>query len=148
MQCALRFPPGLTTQFDAQTLIDHGYDQQLIDFLVKNKETYGYTTYWAAYPLAFLSGEKLIFVPRLPYHTDMVFTPRDDRYAPYDAQVASSPRVAYITARFPALDDLLRSKFTASGISWSEQQIGDYRVFYRLSSPLRPEEIGLGSAHS
>ena len=142
IQTAIRNPPGLTTQFDAVTQIDHRYDTSLIEFLEEEGEERGYTNYWVAYPLAFLSQEQLVFIPRLPYHQDFRFTARDDRYSPYDAIVETSSRIAYITTKHPALDDVIRAQFQDVGISWQETTIGDYKIFYALSRPLRPEQIG------
>ena len=137
-------PTGLTTQFYPPSQIDHRYDAQLSRFLESEGETTGYSNYWVAYPLAFLSNETLIFIPRLPYHTDLKYTQRDDRYAPYDRKVAQAKRVAYITTKNPALDSYLREHFQALHISWEEQQVGDYHVYYHLSSVVRPDEINLG----
>ena len=144
LESAFRNPPGLTTQFNPITRIDHNHDQELIEFLEQIDELRGYTNYWVSYPLAFLSGERLIFVPRLPYHQDFRYTSRDNRYAPYDHEVAMSEQVAYITSNHPTLDDYLRTSFSELELTWEETQIGDYRVFYRLSRVLVPEEIGLG----
>lgn len=144
--CVLRNPPGLTTQFYAPTVYDHTAYPQLIDFLEKQGETRGYSTYWVSYPLAFRSQEELIFVPALPYHTDLTYSKRDDRYSPYTTLVEQSERVAYITARNAGLDAYLRDKFTYLGVQWKEQSIGDFRVFYDLSAAIRPQDIGLGSA--
>jgi hypothetical protein len=143
-QTALRYPPGVSTQIDAVAQVDHRYDQALIDFLNQNGETRGYTNYWVSYPLAFLSNESLIFVPRLPYHQDFRYTERDDRYAPYDQLVAQADRVAYITTNHPGLDDYLRKSFKTLDVTWKEQRIGDYLVFFDLSKPVRPSSIGLG----
>lgn len=142
VECALRFPPGLTTQIDAHTNLDHRADGELISFLLERGERYGYATYWIAYPLAFESQEALIYVPRLPYHLDFRYTCRDDRYPPYDQLVAGAPRVAYLTANHPALDERLRGGFRAGGVSWQEASIGEYRVFYGLSRRVEPEEFG------
>ena len=109
-------------------------------------ETSGYSNYWVEYPIAFLSGERLVFSARLPYHEDFRYTARDDRYPPYTQAVAESERAAYITSKHPALDGYLRDQFAALGVSFSEQQIGDYRVFYRLSRKVTPQEIGLGES--
>lgn len=144
LECALTFPPGLTTQFDSATIIDHRADGELMTFLRANGEKAGYSNYWVSYPLAFQSREELIFIPRLPYHTDMRYTPRDDRYAPYTEYVSQSERVAYITARSPLLDDYLRAHFSMLQVTWEEHQIADYHIFYRLSRPVRPQEINLG----
>ncbi len=144
LQCAVRFPPGLTTQFYEPTQVDHRSLGDLMHFLREHDGMRGYANYWVAYPLAFLSEEELIFIPRLPYHLDFRYTARDDRYAPYDEQVAQAERVAYITTNHPDLDERLRQDFATIGVTWQETQIGDYHVFYALSRPVRPQEIGLG----
>lgn len=144
VQSASKYPPAITTQFDAVTWLDKRHDPALIAFLSEQGERRGYTNYWVAYPLAFLSGEELIFVPALPYHLDFRYTPRDDRYPPYREAVEEAERVAYITTNHPPLEERLRAGFTALGVSWEETQIGDYRVFYRLARPVHPWELGLG----
>jgi hypothetical protein len=144
LETALRKPPGITTQFNVVTQIDHSHDSELIAFLREVEERRGYANYWVSYPLAFLSEEELIYVPRLPYHQDFSYTPRDDRYAPYREAVLESARVAYITTRHPALDERLRAAFGELEVTFREAVIGDYRVFYDLSRPIRPGEIGLG----
>ena len=140
-QSVTQSPGGLTTQFDTTTLVDHAYDEDLINFLRQNGETRGFTNYWVAYPLAFLSREELIFTPRLPYHTDLRYTPRDDRYAAYDDQVANSDKAALITARNPRLDFYLRKLMERKNITWEEKQIGDYLVFYRLSGRIDAADL-------
>jgi hypothetical protein len=146
LETALRNPPGITTQFDAVTQIDHRADSELIEFLRSQGELRGYANYWVAYPLAFLSAEEMVFIPRLPYHPDFRYTARDDRYPPYDDVVDESDRVAYITARFPALDEWLRNGLGDLGITFQERTIGDYRVFFDLSRPVSPEALGLPTA--
>jgi 4-amino-4-deoxy-L-arabinose transferase-like glycosyltransferase len=144
VESAQRYPPGITTQFDAIAQVDQREMGTLISFLEQQGEARGYTNYWVAYPLAFLSDEKYIFIPSLPYHTDFRYTPRDNRYDPYNAEVASSPSAAYITTNFPGLDVYLREKFTGLNARWEESQIGDFHVFYHLSQKIDPLEIGLG----
>ncbi|MGW8144537.1 MAG: ArnT family glycosyltransferase [Anaerolineales bacterium] len=144
IQTARAFPPGITTQFDVVTQVDHSYDQELVGFLERNGEYTGYTNYWVSYPLAFHSEEKMIFLPRLPYHQDLRYTPRDDRYKPYELFVQNSVRTAYITTNNPNLDQQIRSGFISMGVKWNEAQIGDYRIYYHLSRNVHPDEIGLG----
>ncbi len=144
VQTASQIPPGITTQFDPATQIDQRAMPELIHFLSEKGETRGYTNYWVAFPLSFRSQEELIFAPRLPYHLDFRYTPRDSRYPPYEKIAAASDHTAYITTRNPALDDYLRQAFRRSGIAWQEHVIGDFRVFYRLSAPLQPSDVGLG----
>ncbi len=139
-----QYPPGITTQFYAPSLIDHRYDSDLLNFLDQAGEHFGYSNYWVAYPLAFLSREQTIFIPSLAYHPDLRYTTRDDRYQPYDQLVETSQQVAYITTRNPALDVWLRNDFSQAGVTWEEKTIGDYHIFYHLSRPVRPQQIGLG----
>jgi len=133
VQSAAANPPGLTTQFDPNVRADQRSMGALIEFLGAEGETRGYTNYWVSFQLAFLSRETLIFEARLPYHSDLRYTPRDSRYPPYAAQVAASERVAYITTRSPALDDHLRRAFADLKVEYQERLFGDYRVFYALS---------------
>jgi len=141
LEAAVHYPPGITTQFDAVTRVDHRFDEQLIEFLTEHGETKGYSNYWVSYPLAFESDEELIYIPRLPYHLDFRYTDRDDRYEPYRALVDGSDSVAYITTFHPALDGSIRASFRELGITWEEEKIGDYQIFHNLSRPVRPEEI-------
>jgi len=141
LESALRMPPGITTQFDPMAQLDQRDLPPVIAFLRAHGETRGYTNYWVSFPLAFQSGEELIFTARLPYHEDLRYTPRDDRYPPYDALVEGSHRVAYITAKNPALDSLLESAFAAHGIRYQVEQIGDFRIYYDLSDLIRPDDI-------
>jgi hypothetical protein len=142
LECAFRNPPGISTQFDQSTVIDHRYDEELIEFLHENGETRGITNYWVSYPLAFQSNEEVIFIPLLPYHKDLRYTSRDNRYKPYLELVAASRRIAFITTNTPDLDKLLRKKMEELKINWDETKIGDYRIFYELSQPVRIEDFG------
>jgi len=128
--------PGFTTQFDAATRIDHGYDDDLIAFLKSVDATRGYSTYWVGYPLAFESREEIIYVPALPYHADLRFTERDNRYAPYGAAVAASSRVSFITTGQPRLEGTLEDFLRGQGVSWMEAAIGPYHVYYGLSGAI------------
>ena len=142
IQSATRLPPGITTQFDQIAQVDHSYMDELIDFLRQEKIQSGYTNYWVAYPLAFRSDEELIYLPRLPYHSDFRYTFRDDRYEPYRPLVESSDQIAYITTNHPDLDACLRDYLASFEISYAEKKIADYQIFYDLSRDIRPEEMG------
>jgi hypothetical protein len=135
---------GLTTQFDPVTRIDHDDDEALMSFLFEVGEVRGYSNYWVSYPLAFQSDERLIYVPRLPYHQDFRYTTRDDRYHPYAEIVEKSDRVAYITTNHPELDQRLREGFEELEISWLEKRIGGYQIFYHLSERVEPQRLKLG----
>ncbi len=140
-QTAQTIPDRITTQFDSIARVDHGYDQELIDFLLSVGETRGYSNYWTAYPIAFLSNEEIIFYPALPYHLDYRYTPRDNRYDAYVDIVNQSPQVAYITTNHPLLDNELRENFSRRNVSWEEKYIGDYVVFFNLSDRVDIQEV-------
>jgi len=142
-QAASTNPPGITTQFEAITQVDHRYDAELMDFLRAHNGTRGYANYWVAYPIAFLSGEEIILAPRLPYKADLRYTSRDDRYAPYREKVEASSTLVYVTTNHPALDDLLNEQFAALGVDVRKRQIGSYHVFYDLSRKVAPGELAL-----
>ena len=144
LQSALNYPPGLTTQFNPVTQVDQRSMPALIAFLRQHSELRGYTNYWAAYPLAFLSAEELVYIPRLPYHQDFRYTRRDDRYLPYGETISQADRVAYVTTENPPLDEYLQAQFFSLGALWKETWIGDFHVFYEMSRLVRPEDIGLG----
>lgn len=144
LQSAWANPPGITTQFNAETRFDNSQTQKLIDFLLSTGETRGYTNYWVGYPIAFLSNEQLIYIPNLPYHKDLRYTPRDDRYAPYHTIVDAAQKIAYITLDQPNLQANIRNSLSQLNIQWEEKKIGDYFIFYQLSKPVSPDELDLG----
>jgi 4-amino-4-deoxy-L-arabinose transferase-like glycosyltransferase len=131
--------PGLTTQFDPISHIPNDDDDALISFLEAHDLTRGYTHYWVAYRLAFLSDEQLLFVPALPYKTTLIHNLAEDRYPAYSAIVAESPDFAFITANSPELDMLLVDTFNIDGIDFEVEQIGAYTIYYGFDVlPPRP----------
>lgn len=141
LECALKNPPGISTQFDQTTVIDHRFDDQLMKFLIQEGEYRGLSNYWVSYPLAFKSEEKIILIPHLPYHQDLRYTPRDDRYAPYTRLVQESKQIALITSNTPELDDLIRQTLKSKNIDWDEERIGDYQIFFNLSQPVNKDDF-------
>jgi 4-amino-4-deoxy-L-arabinose transferase-like glycosyltransferase len=139
--CAARNPPGITTQFDPVAQVDMRDLPEVIAFLQASGETTGYTNYWVSFPLAFLSDEQLIFTARLPYHEDLRYTARDNRYSPYGDRVENAGRIAYITTNNPGLDAVLESGFARLGVDYQITQIGDFRIYFNLSRVVRPEEL-------
>jgi 4-amino-4-deoxy-L-arabinose transferase-like glycosyltransferase len=141
-QTANTLPDRMTTQFDSEARVDHRYMEVLVEFLEEHGEVRGYSTYWIAYPLAFQSNERLVYYPALPYHHDFRYTSRDNRYPAYQSLVDQSPKVAFITARHPELDEEIREVLAEFGIHWEEETIGDYQVFFQLSERIKIEELG------
>ena len=142
-QAANENPPGITTQFDPIAQVDHAYLPDLIEFLEAEGESTGYRNYWVAYPLAFQSGERLIFAPRLPYHQDFRYSDRDDRYAKYGETVAESSSRALITTNFPELNLILEESLARQAIEFEVTEIGPYTVFHGLSELVDPDQLGV-----
>lgn len=135
-------PSGLTTQMAPIAHIPHDYDDDLIAFLDGIGVDRGYSNVWVMGRFAYLTGERVIMAPLLPYHEDMRYTYRDDKYPPYTEMVRAADEVVYVTSNHPQLDAAIRERFAARSIAYREEQIGPYTVFYDLPRNVQPEELG------
>jgi hypothetical protein len=136
-------PPGITAQMNPALQFGNASDQALIDFVAAHGGR-GYSHHWISYKIAFLSNDRVILAAYLPFRPDLYWNPLDDRYPPYAAAVAASPRPVYVTHREPNLEAYLQRGFAERQVTYSIQDIGPYRVYYDLSAAISPQEIGLG----
>jgi len=127
---AMTTPLGLTTQFDPISHIPNDNDEALIAFLDKHQLYNGYTNYWVAFRLAFLSGERMQYSSALPYKADLGYNTADNRYTPYQEATENAQRIAYITTNLPELDERLRNSFDSQGIDYQIEQIGLFTIYY------------------
>ncbi len=134
-------PPGLTTVSMPIARFDNRSDAALISFLADHNGARGYSSFWVTYRIAFESDEHVILAARLPYKEDLEYWPSDAGYEPYNRAADESATAVYVTAQHPRLDALLRERLTGSGVTFLEQQIGPYRVFYDLSHKVLPDHI-------
>lgn len=137
-------PQGLTAQFDPRLQYGNAHDEELIAFLEENRGTRGYTHYWIAFKVAFLSDEKVILDTALPYKSSLQVVGPVGRIPAYDDEVARADSVVYVTGNQPELDELLRERFYEHDITYREREIGPYRVFYDLSEAITPIALGMG----
>ena len=86
-----------------------------------------------SFRLAFESGEEIILAPLLPYRENLRVAASDNRYPQYTEAVARAERVVYVTVNQPELDKVLRERFSSMGITFSEEIVGPYRVFYEFA---------------
>jgi hypothetical protein len=142
IRAMIQNPPGLTTQFDPISHLPHEHDDDLIGFLDRIGADRGYSNSWVAFRLAFLTHERILLAPLLPYKADLSYTYLDDRYPPYSEAAAAADRVVYVTSNLPALDNLLRRRFDALGVAYREESTGPYTIFYDLSRHVTPRDIG------
>jgi hypothetical protein len=75
--------PGALPLFDQQGLASIRDEQVALEALQQRNLTYGYADYWSAYPLTYLSQERRIVAPSLPFF----WRARTDRYPAYTQQV-------------------------------------------------------------
>ncbi|MBN1202853.1 MAG: glycosyltransferase family 39 protein [Anaerolineae bacterium] len=134
--------PGFTTQFDPVSHLDNDHDDALIAFLSEHDLDRGYTNYWVAFRLAFLTGERMQYSAALPYKKNLSYNAADNRYKPYVEATARADRVAYITTRLPALDERLEAAFAERGITYRLETIGPFHVYYDFSEHVTPVELG------
>jgi hypothetical protein len=134
---AVTTPPGLTTQFDLTSHIDNDHDSELIAFLDAHDLHNGYTNYWVAFRLAFLSGERMQYSAALPYKTTLDYNPADNRYRPYVEAVEKASRIAVITTNLPELDSRLVAQWQSQKITYQETTIGAFHIYYDFA-PTQP----------
>ncbi len=75
----------------------------------------------------------------LPYKTNLDYNPADNRYPLYAQAAAAAPRIAVITTNLPELDTRLVANWEAEGITYRQQTIGVYHIYYDfVPTPPRP----------
>jgi 4-amino-4-deoxy-L-arabinose transferase-like glycosyltransferase len=122
--------PGLTTQFNLDSHIPHDYDDALIAFLDEHELYAGYTTYWVAFRLAFLTDERMQYSSALPYKPSLSYTEADERYPAYKVAADAAANPAYITARVVEVQQRLEEIFAEMGVTYQREEIGPYTVYY------------------
>ncbi len=121
---------GFTTQFDPISHIPNDHDADLIAFLEDHNLDNGYTNYWVAFRIAFLSGERLQYSSALPYKADLSYNAADNRYPPYRDATEQASQVAFITTNLTELDIRLETAFAAQGITYQQTRIGLFHIYY------------------
>jgi len=111
----------------------------LIAFLDAEEITAGYSNYWIAFRIAFLSGERIVFDPVLPPKPDLLWTPFYQRYPPYGARVSAAQSIAYVTANVPEVEIALEAWFRDRGTTYRRTEVGIYVVYHDFApGPPRP----------
>ncbi|MEW6665513.1 MAG: hypothetical protein AB1512_09865 [Thermodesulfobacteriota bacterium] len=107
--------------------------QRLSSFLEAHGLPRGYAKYDLAYPLTYLSNERLIFTPAL-------HDPKSDRNAKYTQMVTESDKPVYLFDELAAATRF-RHSLAELGIPAREETIGGYSVFFDVQRRLNPGEI-------
>ena len=107
----------------------------LLEFLDEEALDFGYTGYYTAYPVNFLSNKRIVLSPRAgPVVTE--------RYAPYSRKVEKADRVCYIFRSQSRTDQAFREQLNALQALYTRRETGDWNVCYGVDSRVRAS-IGL-----
>lgn len=107
----------------------------LARFLQANGLVSGYANYLTAYPLVYLSHERLIYTP--------VFDDSEyDRHTAYTTHVARADNPTFVFAD-PNKADRFRRGLAALNISSKERSWGPFRIFHNLTPPVDIEQLRL-----
>jgi hypothetical protein len=68
----------------------------------------------------------------LPYKTTLQYTLTDERIPEYKAAADANPNPAYIVAKVEAVHERFREILAERGITYNEQVIGPYTVYYNF----------------
>jgi len=107
--------------------------QGLAEFLESKGLTCGYAPYVAAYPLVYLSNERLIYTPAL-------HEPEYDRYAKYTAFFTHAENPAFVFVDQAGADHF-RQGLTDLNTSSKEQPWGLFQIFHDLAPNVDMERL-------
>jgi len=108
---------------------------KLIKFLKTKNISYGYTGFWNAYQLTFVSKEKIIFSP----------SSGPDVYPKYTEKVraASPEQIAVIFERGDNKKERFENRLKENLVSYQKQALGNKIVYYSLSKKVDPSSFPL-----
>jgi len=107
---------------------NYEYSADFVKFLETKGLTRGYARYSIAYPLDYLSNERLIYTPA--FHT-----PGSDRYPAYTRMVSQSDNPAFIFIDDTDAD-LFRRRLKVLNVGSKEERWKNYIIFYNLTPRL------------
>ena len=114
--------------------VDRGMDA-LVDALEARHLTAVYTDYWIAYPLMFLSGERILASPAAgPANVD--------RHPPTSRAVAASARPVYVFRRETEASAVFVREMRRHGLAFATDTIGGFDL-YVPERHVRPGELAL-----
>ena len=118
----------------------------LAQYLLAKDLKWGYADYWTAYPLMFLSGEKLVVSPALDPAS--IFPKSKDSYPFYTNQVDARGDVFYVTNDAPQSLAQFDARMTAMRIKYRKDIFPPFIVYYSFSRRIYPAELGLTASVS
>ena len=109
---------------------------ELVQFLEMKGFRYGYTDYITAYPVVFLTNEKIIVSP--------VAGPLNvERYPAYTREVDRAKEVFFVFVKDSEASERFEASLKARGVSFTKEMVNRHLVYYGFSSRIFPEELPL-----
>jgi hypothetical protein len=102
----------------------------LVNYLRGEHLKYGYTGYYTAYPVVFLSNEDIILSPR----AGPIFL---DRYEPYSRQVDKTQNACYIFFSESRTDALFAQQLQRLNTEFKKVSVGAWNVYSDLPPNIR-----------
>src|SRR5262249_19628658 len=99
-------------------------DQAAIARLDAYELTAGYGDYWSAYPITYLTGERITVAPSLPTLWGGPF----DRYPEYPEAVRQAPRPFFLIERRCVSLPALEAQLAASGQPFASEETGRWQL--------------------
>jgi hypothetical protein len=126
---AINTPDFVGEKIDQQDLTP------VINFLKENEIYFGYSNYCVAYPLTYITQEKIIIAPP--------FDERQTGYKiPYIDQVRKADKVAYIMHKNLGVKaDDFENKLKIIGGKYKRKSLGAYTVFYAFEPPYKESKL-------
>ena len=97
----------------------------LLAFLEQHELTHGYTGYYTAYPVVFLSNEKF----RLSPAAGPIVT---DRYSAYTRQVDAADRICFVLPTGTRTDSLFRAQLDAGQFGSEQKTVPPWHIYLNI----------------
>ncbi|MFA6434242.1 MAG: glycosyltransferase family 39 protein [Elusimicrobiales bacterium] len=115
--------------------------EKLAAYLSANDLRWGYAGYWTAYPLMFVSGEKIIVSPTLDLRT--VHPRSKGAYPFYTDAVDVREKVFYITNDDGASVAVFEEKAAKLKLGFKKAPVPPFMVYYSFSRRIYPADLDL-----
>ncbi len=120
--------------------------QKLADYLTSKNLRWGYSGYWEAYPIIFLSKENIIVSPTLDLGS--VHPKSKDAYPFYTNTVDNKDSVFYITNDKQASVDLFTKKMTELHVRFKGDLLPPFMIYHSFSKRVYPADLALPQSAS
>jgi hypothetical protein len=113
----------------------------LADHLLSRNLTRGYAGYWPAYPITFVSGEKVIVSPTL--FTGSILAKSKDTYPFYTNIVDAQKDVFYLTNDNPASAAIFEGRMRALKVKYKKDGFPPFLIYSAFSKRVYPAELDM-----